>query len=119
MKTINAPVAPGSLNSISLAGRRDYSRMDTASLKRHERRKQRHGLRSLLQADLLLGVKDEPIQLAAPVVEEVTVAELPYNVRRLFAVPAADSFVPAPSGAVKVIRKRAFHKPVVEMLQAA
>jgi hypothetical protein len=94
--------------------------MDTASLKRHERRKQRHGLRSLLQADLLLGVTDEPIQLAAPViVEEVAVAELPYNVRRLFAVPAADSFVPAPSGAVKVIRKRAFHKRVVELLQAA
>lgn len=120
MKTINAAVAPGStFASIELAGRRAYTRMDSAGLKRNERRKQRHALRSTLQDEILIGMREGTIHPLATVVENVT-PELPYTVRHLFAVPAADSFMPGPTREVKVIRKLAsVRKPVVETLLLA
>lgn len=120
MKTINAAVAPGStFASIELASRRAYSRMDSAGLKRNERRKQRHALRSTLQAEIDTGMTEGTIHPLATVVEHLT-PELPYNVRQLFAVPAADSFMPGPTREVTVIRKRAsVRKPIVETLLMA
>lgn len=45
---------------------------------------------------------------------------LPLNVRHLFAVPAANSFMPGPTREVTVIRKRAsVRKPIVETLLLA
>lgn len=120
MKTINAAVAPGSkIASLELAGRRAYTRMDSAGLKRNERRKQRHALRANLQDDISIGLREGTIHPLATVVEHVT-PEMPYNVRHLFAVPAADSFMPGPTREVKVIRKLAsVRKPVVETLLLA
>jgi len=119
MKTINAPVAPGRYNSMELAGRRAYRRMDTAGIKRHERRNQRHALRAQLQADIFVGMSEGTIHPRATIVEKVA-QELPYNVFPLFAVPAVSSAAQGPSREVKIIRRTsAFRKPTVEILRLA
>lgn len=59
MKTINANVAPSLFISLNLASRRAYSDMDTADLKREDRRRQRRALREELAKVNFAGIQKD------------------------------------------------------------
>lgn len=121
MKTINATVFPNRFDARLLADRRDYPTLDTARLKRHSRRQERHHAKSDLRNDMvgIMGefVKNRHFMSPTPLVQVPELA--PVNIATAnptFVTPVVIAF---PTRAVTVIRKRPFKRMSVETLLLA
>jgi len=108
MKIINSVTAPNRYTSSYLKDRRAFSDLDTDYMKRAERRKQRHRLHHELINAINSGIDKEFTAPTMPVAEPVK--------PHLFLLPTTK---PTVIKTVTVIRKRAFHRPLVETLQLA
>lgn len=122
MKTINSPVAR-SENAILLTQRRLMASLDTAAIKREDRRKQRRSLRAELPRSVceIMAEGFYPITIPVPaqVSGEVQLDEIPRKVAKLFSVPAGYGFDTPRVASVTVVRKRSFSRAQVETLQVA
>ena len=110
MKTINAVTAPNTFRSMCLTDRRQCTGMNTASIKRQERRKSRRVLDAEVKAACHAGIHRD--FYAMPVVEKKSVvAPVPEFLLSLTA--------PTQFKAVTVIRKRIRQRPTVETVMVA
>lgn len=113
MKTINANVATNFGNALNLASRRCYPSMDTAAIKRDERRRARRALRKELGEVNFEGVRNEIGMISVPVAKPV--AGMPVI---QFLRPETDDNTVFTT--VTVFRKRdRFSRTTVEQLQIA
>lgn len=112
MKTINAVTTPNTFRAMALADRRQCTRMDTAGIKRQERRKSRRVLDAEVKASGYQGVHRDSL-FAMPVFEKKSVLT---REPEFFLFPV---IVPTQFKAVTVTRKRHLQRPTVETLRVA
>lgn len=117
MKIINAPVTPNHAVSAMLESRRGYNTLDTQWLKRVDRRRQRHTLRTKLVNQDWLTKDDDNLEPRLP---ETTIDTWASRLGKTIPVVAFPARVIdlSLSRVVPVIRKRG-HRRVVEQLRIA
>lgn len=118
MKAINAIVAPATEFSHMLQDRRFFPNLKASAIKRDNRRKQRRALRADLPSAIAIGMAEGVLEVRShtpmPAHPKSAIAQLPPE----FLLPT-EEFEPKSFMTVKVVRKRAFHRTVVEHLQVA
>jgi hypothetical protein len=117
MKTINAVTAQSLFASLNLRDRRAYANMDTAWLKRSERRNSRRTLKAELQGMTYEGIHRDFGMSRLAVMEKVRESQSRSNHEFEFTEFIKETNRPLIQRAVTVIRKRAdFRRPLVETL---
>jgi len=119
MKAINAIVAPATEFSHMLEDRRFFPNLKSSTIKRENRRKQRRALRADLPSAIAIGMEEGVLAVRSRVpvpalLPTSAIAQVPPE----FLLPT-EEFQPKSFMTVKVVRKRAFHRTVVEHLQVA
>jgi hypothetical protein len=115
MKTINAATPLSFFASLDLRDRRAYSAIDTASIKRTERRKSRRQLKAELQGMTYEGIHRDFGMSRLAVMEQVR--QTRSGDEFLFAEFMKETNRPLVQRAVTVIRKRVnIRRPLVETL---
>ena len=120
MKSINATIKTNGYLASMLDVRRCHPLLDTAGIKRAERRGQRRHLRAELASTVHQNIMEGHIPTR---VEVATVQsefrELPLHVLKQFSVPAGYGLVHTAYVEVQVTRKRPLHRTRVETLKVA
>lgn len=120
MKTINAATQQSRFASSYLEGRRDYSSLDTAGLKRDERRKSRRQLGAELRSSIYPGMHRDFGMSRLSVMEKVRGTQSRSQHEFMQLEFLKDTSRPLIQRAVTVIRKRInFRRPVVETLMVS
>lgn len=119
MKAINAIVAPATEFSHMLKDRRFFPNLRASALKRDDRRKQRRALRADLPSAIAAGMEEGVLAVRPRVpmpalLPTSAIAQVPPEF-----LLSPEEFKSKRFMTVKIVRKRAFHRTVVEHLQVA